>query len=115
VGSTAHVVATYMGQTYLRTLIKAGRAPRRLVNARDVGVSYFVFGVAGTLSWHVPRPWRSRCQVATLAALVGNLALRPTFTEVGHLVSFVVGVAAVPLAPDRDRAPYPMLLNSQRH
>jgi hypothetical protein len=115
VGIAAHVVATYMGQTYLRVLIKAGRAPRRLVNARDVGVSYFVFGVAGTLSWHVPRPWRLRCQEATLVSLVGNLALRPTFTEVGHLAAFVVGLAAIPLAPHRDRAPYPMLIGCQRH
>jgi hypothetical protein len=26
---------------------------------------------------------------------------------VGHLTAFVVGLAAVPLAPDRDAMPYP--------
>jgi hypothetical protein len=50
VGIAAHVVASYVGQGYLCTLIRMGRAPTRLVNARDVGVSYFVFGVTGALS-----------------------------------------------------------------
>ena len=77
------------------------------MNARDVGVSYFVFGVAGALSGYVEQPWRSRSQLAGLAALTGNAVLRPTFTEVGHLTAFVVGLAAVPLAPDREERPYP--------
>jgi hypothetical protein len=33
--------------------------------------------------------------------------VRPTFTEVGHLTAFLVGLAVIPLAPDRDRMPYP--------
>lgn len=107
VGIAAHVIATYVGQGYLKRSINQARAPRRLVNARDVGVSYFVLGVAGALSGYVRRPWRSRCQTAALAAFAGNAALRPTFTEVGHLTAFAVGLAAVPLAPDRDQATYP--------
>jgi hypothetical protein len=87
-------------------MIRMGRAPWRLVAARDVGVSYFVFGTAGTLSGYVPRPWRSRCQAVTLTALLANVAVRPTFTEVGHLTAFLVGLAAIPLAPDRDEKPY---------
>ena len=50
VGIAAHVIGTYVGQGYLRHSIKRARAPRRLANARDVGLSYFVLGVAGTLS-----------------------------------------------------------------
>jgi rhomboid family protein len=107
VGVSAHVIATYVGQSYLRLSIRNGKAPRRLVDARDVGVSYFVFGAAGALSGYIQRPWRRRCQVATAAALVGNAAVRPTFTEVGHLTAFVVGLAAIPLAPGRDSMSYP--------
>jgi len=107
VGIAAHVIGTYVGQGYLRHSIKRAGAPRRLANARDVGVSYFVLGVAGTLSGFVERRWRARCQVAAVAALTGNAALRPTFTEVGHLTAFVVGLAAVPLAPGREGMPYP--------
>jgi hypothetical protein len=102
VGVAAHVIATYVGQSYLRQSIRIRNAPGRLVNARDVGVSYFVFGAAGAVSGYVQRPWRSRCQVAAVAALAGNAAVRPTFTEVGHLTAFVVGLAAIPLTPDRD-------------
>lgn len=107
VGVTAHVVGTYVGQGYLRLMIRMGRAPWRLVAARDVGVSYFVFGTAGTLSGYVAPPWWSRCQAATLTALFVNVAVRPTFSEVGHLTAFLVGLAAIPLAPDRDEATYP--------
>lgn len=107
VGVAAHVIGTYVSQGYLRWQIRRGSAPRRLADARDVGVSYFVFGLAGILSVYVRQPWRSRGQVATMAALAGNAALRPTFTEVGHLMAFLVGLAAIPLAPDRDRS-YPL-------
>jgi len=106
VGMSAHVTATFAGQSYLRRSIRKAEAPRRLVNARDVGVSYFVFGVAGALTGYVERPWRSGCQAAALVALAVNAALRPTFTEVGHLTAFVVGLAGAPLAPDRATVPY---------
>jgi hypothetical protein len=107
VGVAAHVVATYVGQSYLRRRIKTGRAPKRLVDARDVGVSYFVFGVTGALSGYVERPWRSRAQAAGLVALTANVVVTPTFTEVGHLTAFGVGLAASRLAPDRDDMTYP--------
>lgn len=100
VGTAAHTIGTYAGQTYLRLQIGSGRAPRRLVNARDVGVSYFVLGTAGAVSGDIPRPWRLRCQVATVVALTANVAMRPTFTEVGHLTAFLVGLAAIPRTPD---------------
>jgi hypothetical protein len=109
VGVAAHVIGTYVSQSYLGQLIRMGRAPRRLVNARDVGVSYFVFGTAGALSGYVRPPWRSRCQIATLVALAANALVRPTFTEVGHLTAFVVGLAAIPAAPDREHMTYPRL------
>lgn len=112
VGFGAHVIGTYVGQTYLRLLIGKRKAPRRLVNARDVGVSYFLFGVGGALSGYVQPPWRTRGQVAGVAVLTANVAIRPTFTEVGHLVAFLVGLAAAPFVPDRDENPYPGRLPS---
>jgi hypothetical protein len=109
VGLTAHVVATYVGQGYLKYSIKSARAPRRLVNARDVGVSYFVFGVAGALTGYIQRPWRSRCQTGAVAVMAGNAMFTPTFTEVGHLTALVVGLTAIPLTTHRDDMPYPDL------
>nr|CRL69963.1 transmembrane protein [Mycolicibacterium komanii] len=109
VGLCAHVIGTYVGQSYLRLLIRKGRAPQRLENARDVGVSYFVLGVAGALSGYTRKQWRPGAQAVATLALAGNAAARPTFTEVGHLTAFLVGLAAVPLTPDRDSQPYPPL------
>jgi hypothetical protein len=104
VGGSAHVIGTYVGQGYLKWSIARARAPKKLVNARDVGVSYFIFGVAGASSGHIAQPWRTRGQLVTLVALVGNLVLRPTFTEVGHLTAFIVGLMAIPKAPQRAAA-----------
>lgn len=105
VGSTAHVVATYLSQSLLRRSIRRGRAPTRLANARDVGVSYFVLGVAGALSGYVERRWRVTSQAAATVGLAVNAAVRPTFTEVGHLTAFLVGVGLSPLLPEG--TPYP--------
>jgi len=113
VGGAAHVIGTYAGQSYLRATIRMGRAPKRLVAARDVGVSYFVLGAAGALTGYVRRPWRPRVQAVTAAALAGNVAFRPTYTEVGHLTAFLVGLAAIPLAPERDDRTYPALPGDQ--
>jgi hypothetical protein len=114
VGMGAHVIGTYVGQSYLRLLIRKGRAPKKLVNARDVGVSYFLFGVAGTLTGYLQPPGRSRSQLTAVAALTANAAARPTFTEVGHLTALIVGMAAIPLAPDRDRLPYPATASASK-
>jgi hypothetical protein len=103
IGLSAHVIGTYVGQGYLRWSIREGRAPRRLVHARDVGVSYFLFGIAGTLSGYLRRPRRRRWQITGVAALSVNVAARPTFTEVGHLTAFLVGLAAIPLATNREQ------------
>jgi hypothetical protein len=114
VGVAAHVIGTYVAQGYLRLMIRMGRAPWRLVAARDVGVSYFVFGTAGALSGYVPPPWRSGCQVATVAVLFANFAIRPTFTELGHLTACLVGLAGAPLAPGRDQMMYPGGIQARR-
>lgn len=103
VGSTAHVIATYVGQGLLKRQIRRHEAPARLHNARDVGVSYFVLGVAGALTRYVTRPMPTRATAT--AALAANVAIRPTFTEVGHLAAFVVGLASAPLLPEGE--PYP--------
>jgi hypothetical protein len=107
VGSAAHLIGTFVGQGHLRLRIRTGRAPSRLVNARDVGVSYFVLGVAGALSGYVPPAWRARTQFVVAGALAANAVARPTATEVGHLTAFTVGLAANTALPDRDGRPYP--------
>lgn len=115
VGTVAHVTGTYLGQGYLRRSIRAAQAPPRLADAHDVGVSYFLLGVAGTLSAYLPRRHRALARAAGLASLTGNAVARPTFTEIGHLSAFVTGLALSPLAVDRDRRPYPGTQGYARH
>lgn len=112
VGAAAHVIGTFLGQGYLRWSIRAEQAPLRLADAHDVGVSYFLLGVTGTLLAYLPRRYRSRVRAAGVAVLAANALIQPTFTEVGHLSAFVTGLALSPLAIDRDRHPYPGI---QRH
>ena len=66
------------------------------------------------MSGYVQRPWQSRCQVMAVAALIANAAVRPTFTEVGHLTALILGLAGVPLAPDRERMTYPSAATTAR-
>lgn len=105
VGTVAHLTGTYLGQGYLRWSIRARQAPPRLADAHDVGVSYFLLGVAGTLSAYLPRRRRARVRAAAVGVLAANAMVRPTFTEVGHLSAFVTGLALSPLATDRDSHP----------
>jgi hypothetical protein len=110
IGITAHFVGTYAGQGHLRRAIRSTDAPRRLVDIRDVGVSYFLFGALGALSGYVLRPWRSRCQALVIAGLAGNALGNPTHTEVGHMAAFMTGLACAPFVPNRDHAPFPSRL-----
>lgn len=105
VGCAAHVTGTYLGQGYLRWSIRAEQASPRLADAHDVGVSYFLLGVAGTLSAYLPRRHRTRVRAVGAAALAANAIVRPTFTEVGHLSAFLTGLALSPLATDREARP----------
>ena len=107
IGIAAHVIGTYVSQEHLRRHISRGAAPRRLADARDVGVSYFAFGVVATLTGYARPPWRTRSQVAGVAVLGGIAGVARSYTTIGHLVAFLVGLAVVPLAPDRDGQPYP--------
>lgn len=115
VGTAAHVAGTYLGQGYLRRSIRAEQAPPRLADAHDVGVSYFLLGVAGTLTAYLPRRQRARVRAAAVAVLTANAVARPTFTEVGHLSAFVTGLTLSPLAVDRDSHPYPGRQDYARH
>jgi hypothetical protein len=104
VGITAHVGASYFSQLVLYRAIVNGRAPKPLRKVRDVGVSYFVLGIAAAVSGQFSPRWRTAAQGGGLAVLTGNLALRPTFTELGHLSAFVIGLGFAPLAAARMRA-----------
>lgn len=97
VGLACHVGATYVSEAALYTLITLHRESERLTYARDIGVSYFLAGMAAVLTYHVRQPWRW----AYLAALIGiftvPLVIAPDFTAIGHAAAVAIGLACYPL------------------
>ena len=48
-GLTTHVLTTYLSEGYLYWRIQNELVSPRLINARDIGVSYFLVGIVGLL------------------------------------------------------------------
>jgi tRNA(Arg) A34 adenosine deaminase TadA len=104
VGLICHVGATYLSEGYLYWTIHEAAASSRLIDARDVGVSYFVVGICGVLFYRVPRRWRWGYLAAMGAIVVGGLLYQTNFTSLGHLCALILGVACYPLTRGRRTA-----------
>ena len=101
VGLLAHVVATYVGEGTLYWAIQEAEASPRLIRAHDVGVSYFLAGMMGILTYRFAPPFRWVYLIG-LVSLVGlALAADPDFTAIGHFTAVLVGLACYPLTRGR--------------
>ena len=80
-------------------------ARSRLIDARDIGVSYFVVGIVGVLTYHVPRRWRWVYLVGAVAVFGVSLAVKRDFTQLGHFSALLIGLACYPLARALQRGP----------
>ncbi|MFG2889831.1 rhomboid-like protein [Streptomyces sp. NPDC048248] len=99
---TAHIGATYLSEGVLALAIDAGLAPRSAVNTLDVGVSYALAGIIAVLTYRLPRPWSHLYAAGILALYTAPLATgHPSFTDVGHFASVVIGLACYPLVRRR--------------
>ncbi|WP_422749598.1 rhomboid-like protein [Mycobacterium sp. WMMD1722] len=108
VGLVAHVLATYLSEAYLYWTIAEAQASPRLIDARDIGVSYFLVGVAGALTYRIPRPWQWIYLGAIAALATAALIARPDFTQLGHLCALLIGLGCYPVVRSRlDRPPPP--------
>ena len=88
-----HLTATLVVSTLLLAGITKGRIALSEAVAADVGVSYALVAVLGLLTAWAP-PGRRRWFVADGTALSGGLVLTSrTFTDLGHLVAWSVGLA----------------------
>jgi hypothetical protein len=76
-----------------------------LIDARDIGVSYFVVGIVGVLTYHVPPRWRWRYVIATLVVFGAFLAVKRDFTNLGHFCALLIGLTCYPLTRSRQREP----------
>jgi hypothetical protein len=74
-----------------------------LIDARDIGVSYFVVGIVGVLTYHIPPRWRWVYLVGALVVFGVSLAVKRDFTQLGHFSALLIGLACYPLARSRLR------------
>lgn len=107
VGLTAHILATYISEGILYFAIEEHDASERLIHARDIGVSYFLVGVMGVLTYHIARPWRW-VYVVVLFVIFGFPlftmdARELNFTAIGHFASLLLGLCFYPMALERKR------------
>jgi hypothetical protein len=101
VGLIAHIGATYLSEGVLYLQIELGAAPEKLVNATDIGPSYFVVGVVAVLAYHITVPWRWAYIAVVLATFTVALLWHPGFTGVGHLLAVAIGLCCYPLTRGR--------------
>jgi hypothetical protein len=100
-GLTCQICATYISEGLLYVQIEYHSAPERLVNARDIGVSYFLVGIAALLAYRIAMPWRWIYLGGLIALFVGAWAIHPGFTAIGHLAAIGIGLCFYPMARAR--------------
>jgi len=104
VGVLGHVGATLFVSTALTAGIAKGRIALSEATATDVGVSYVLVAALGLLAARVDGA-RRRWYVAALSLfLVGSLLLARSFTDLGHLVAWALGLGLALLASQAGRA-----------
>ncbi|WP_445160486.1 rhomboid-like protein [Mycobacterium sp. Dal123C01] len=109
VGLSAHVLATFVSEGIVFFAIEEYQAPERLVNARDIGVSYFLVGVAAVLTYHIAVPWRwGYLGVLLLVFGIPLITMNHTvlnFTAIGHFSAILVGLCFYPATRNRPGRP----------
>ncbi|MFJ9347142.1 rhomboid-like protein [Streptomyces sp. NPDC101237] len=101
---TAHVLATLISEGALLKGIHDGIAPHSAVNTLDIGVSYALAGVVAVLTYRIATPWRYGYLAVVLLVYGLPLIGSPTFTDLGHLVAALIGLACYPLVRGRGKA-----------
>ncbi|GHE00115.1 rhomboid-like protein [Streptomyces alanosinicus] len=100
----AHILASLISELALLMAIRDGMASSSAVNTLDIGVSYALAGVIGVLTYRIAAPWRYPYLLAVLIFFGLPLAEGPTFTDLGHFLSVLVGLSCYPLVRGRGKA-----------
>ncbi|CAM2779619.1 rhomboid-like protein [Skermania piniformis] len=106
VGLSAHVLATYISEGLLGLAIRDGVADESMVNVLDVGVSYFLAGIVGVLTYRIARPWRWVYLAGVLVVYGVSLIAALDSTAIGHFTSVLIGLAWYPMARRREVVPW---------
>ena len=89
-----HVGATLLVAAGIAAAVTAGWVSHSIVNATDVGMSYGAVAVLGSFTAAIPRRWRAGWAGGWLAVAFGSAWLSGgEFTNVGHAVALVLGMA----------------------
>ena len=99
--AAAHVLASLISEGALLQAIRDGLAPHSAVNTLDFGVSYALAGVVGVLTYRIAAPWSYAYLAVVLLVYGVPLTSSPTFTDFGHFISVLVGLACYPLTLGR--------------
>ncbi|GAA0735572.1 DUF1751 domain-containing protein [Dactylosporangium roseum] len=89
-----HVVTSCLVYALLRTGIRYEWVERATATASDVGTSYGAHAVGGALAFSLPVRARRVLVPLALAAVLLPLVGERTFTDVGHLLSTLIGLLA---------------------
>jgi hypothetical protein len=100
-----HIGATLLTAAGLWVALRLDAVERSVVNAQDVGASYGFLAVAGVLTYLLEPRLRRPYAIGLLAGVATAAALLHTFTDFGHLVSLLLGLASYPLVRGRSRLP----------
>lgn len=109
VGLSSHILATYISEGILYYAIQEHQASERLINARDIGVSYFLVGLMAVLTYHIARPWRWG-YLSVLFIIFGFPLMTMNhhelnFTAIGHFTSILIGLCCYPMTRERTSLP----------
>ncbi|MEV8624881.1 rhomboid-like protein [Streptomyces sp. NPDC051079] len=95
--ATAHVAATLISQKVVLEAIQDHDVPRSMAHVVDIGVSYGLAASVGILTYRLPRPWRWFYLAGAVAFFAVPLVSHHTYTDLGHAISLVIGLAFWPL------------------
>lgn len=88
-----HVGATLIVAAGLATTIKLGWIPISVAHDSDVGISYGAVAVLGALTAAIPSRWRPAWVGWWLSVGLLAVCANAEFTDGGHFVALVVGIA----------------------
>jgi hypothetical protein len=91
--AVGHIGATLLVAVGLTAAVKLGALPVSITRAEDVGMSYGATAILGTLTGAVPTRWRASWIGGCLAVGASVAWASSDFTDVGHAVALVLGMA----------------------
>jgi hypothetical protein len=103
--AVGHVGATLVTAAGLWSALRFDLVERSVVTARDVGPSYGVLGVAGALTYLLAPRLRPGYAALLLLGAAAVAALSHTFTDFGHLLAVLLGLACRRVVRDHPAGP----------